>query len=329
MLSDSNFKTAQQSSPKISVNVPVYNTEKYLRGCLESLVAQTFEDFEVVCVDDGSTDKSIEIIREFVSADERFRFFTNERESGASMARNTGVIASRGEYIVSVDSDDIAAPNMLEAFWKASRDGYYDVICAGSTEFMADGGVLWTYTPKDFESEQRLDESEIIKAIPVFWSKMIRRSLYIDNKISCPKRKLYEDLATIPRLFSAANNHRSIPDILYYYRGSRKDSLINKVTGKQITDYADVYRLLFEYFEGREIEIEKIRHSASAITSQLDSDMAFISKKFIASKFTDTEILEHLKQLLLLKVSFLELRPYLKNLDNDELFRQIKVKRFM
>ncbi len=95
--------------------------------------------------------------------------------------------------------------------------------------------------------------------------------------------------------------------------------MINKVTGKQITDYADVYRLLFEYFEGREVTSERKKYMASAILSQFDSDMVFISKKFIASRFTDAEILEHLKQLLLLKVSFLELRSDLKNMNNDEL----------
>jgi glycosyltransferase EpsH len=329
MLSYRDFNTAQQSSPKISVNVPVYNTAKYLRACLDSLVAQTFEDFEVVCIDDGSTDNSIEIIKEFVNRDKRFRLLKNKAGKGASTTRNTGIVASSGEYIVSVDSDDFTSPDMLEKFWDASRDGYYDVICAGSIEFMADGGVSWTHAPKDFESDGHLDEFAVIKTLPVFWSKMIRRSLYIENHIFCPKRKLYVDLATIPRLLSAAKNHRSIPDILYYYQGSRKGSLINKVTGKQITDYADVYRLLFEYFEGREVTSERKKYMASAILSQFDSDMVFISKKFIASRFTDAEILEHLKQLLLLKVSFLELRSDLKNMDNDELLHLIRVKRFV
>jgi glycosyltransferase involved in cell wall biosynthesis len=112
MLSYRDFNTAQQSSPKISVNVPVYNTAKYLRACLDSLVAQTFEDFEVVFIDDGSTDSSVEIIREFIDADKRFRLVQHKTNQGLSAARNTGVRESRGIFIVNVDSDDMACPDI-------------------------------------------------------------------------------------------------------------------------------------------------------------------------------------------------------------------------
>jgi glycosyltransferase involved in cell wall biosynthesis len=330
MLSHDNSTTAQPSSPKISVNVPVYNTEKYLRACLDSLVAQTFEDFEVVCIDDGSTDMSVEIIQEFANRDKRFRLLKNKEGKGASTTRNTGIIASSGEYIVSVDSDDFTTPDMLEKFWNASRDGYYDVICAGSLEFISDGGITSTHIPNDVEVEFNSFELGLMRnTIPVFWAKMIRKSLYTDNNIFCPKQKLYEDLGTIPRLLNAAKNYRSISDILYYYRGLRKESLINSVTGKHITHYADIYRILFEYFEGRISNAEEMAHIAADIIQQLNLDMAFISKKFTASNFEDSDILEYLKQLLLLKVSFLQLRSDLKNLDNDELLHRIKVNRFM
>jgi glycosyltransferase involved in cell wall biosynthesis len=329
MLGHGNFNTAQQSSPKISVNVPVFNTEKYLHACLDSLSSQTFEDFEVVCIDDGSTDNSVEIIQEFIDTDKRFRLVQHKINQGLSAARNTGVRESRGIFIVNVDSDDMASPDMLYKLWKASDNCYYDIVLAGFIEFYDDGGVLFSYRPNHSEEVSESVPFDPFKTIPTLWAKMIKKSLFTDNNIWCPERKLYEDLATFPRLLFAANSYTSVPEILYYYRGSRPGSLINKVTGKQITDYADVYRLLLDYFEQHGCGRKQNRFTKSRILDQFDSDMRYISSKFIASKFTDTEILEHLKQLLLTKVAFLELRSDLKKLDKDELMHRLKVKRFM
>jgi len=102
--------------PQISVVVPVYNVEKYLRECLDSLANQTFEDFEVICVNDGSDDSSIDILEEYASEDERFKIVSQENK-GLSGARNTGMDYIKGRYLLFLDSDDWLELNALELLY--------------------------------------------------------------------------------------------------------------------------------------------------------------------------------------------------------------------
>ena len=98
---------------QISIIIPVYNVEKYLRECLNSILNQTFQDFEIICVDDGSTDKSLEILQEYKRKDDRF-VILQQRHSGAGSARNNGIRLAAGKYIQFLDSDDYFEPTLLE-----------------------------------------------------------------------------------------------------------------------------------------------------------------------------------------------------------------------
>lgn len=111
------------SSPKVSVIIPAYNVEQYLRRCLDSILAQTMPDWEAICVDDGSTDSSAEILAEYAERDARFRIITQEN-GGLSVARNTGTQVAGGVYVNYVDSDDFIHPQTFElAVALAERDG--------------------------------------------------------------------------------------------------------------------------------------------------------------------------------------------------------------
>ena len=99
---------------KFSIIVPVYNVEKEIRECLDSIKNQTYNDFEVLCVDDCGKDSSMDIVREFAAEDSRFKILTHEHNSGVSAARNTGLDAAAGDIIMFVDSDDWIEPNALE-----------------------------------------------------------------------------------------------------------------------------------------------------------------------------------------------------------------------
>ena len=90
---------------KVSVIIPVYNTEKYLRNCLNSIITQTLIEIEIICINDGSTDSSLEILREYAQRDDRF-VLISQTNKGQSFARNKGIDVARGEYIAFVDSDD-------------------------------------------------------------------------------------------------------------------------------------------------------------------------------------------------------------------------------
>lgn len=102
---------------KISVIIPCYNSAKFLPECLDSIMKQTFHDIEIICVNDGSTDETLNILNNYKDKDERFKIFTIEH-SGAACARNFGITKSRGEFLSILDSDDIFKADMLEKMYK-------------------------------------------------------------------------------------------------------------------------------------------------------------------------------------------------------------------
>ena len=108
----------EAKAPTVSIIIPVYNVEKFLRKCLTSLVEQTFQDREIIAVNDGSTDHSLDILREF---EQKYDFITviDQKNRGMSKARNRGLSLARGEYICFIDSDDYVAPNFLERLYNA------------------------------------------------------------------------------------------------------------------------------------------------------------------------------------------------------------------
>lgn len=113
--------------PSISVIIPVYNTERYIRNCFESLQAQTFQNFEVIVIDDGSQDDSISIAKEFLSADRRFKLFL-QKNQGPSAARNNGFLHAKGKYIYFLDSDDYIHPETFEKCIKEFENNDIDLV---------------------------------------------------------------------------------------------------------------------------------------------------------------------------------------------------------
>ena len=123
---------------KVSVIVPVYNAEKYLRYCLNSLKSQTLSNIEFICVNDGSTDKSLEILNEYAKNDSRF-IVLNQENRGSGQARNNALKIAQGEYIGFVDSDDIVSKNYFKALYTASKNGKYDIVATSKIKLFKDG----------------------------------------------------------------------------------------------------------------------------------------------------------------------------------------------
>ena len=121
-------------NPKVSVIIPVYNSSEYIRHCLDSLLSQTLEDIEILCVDDGSTDDSLSILEEYSRKDERVRVLTQEN-AGAGAARNHGLREARGKYLSFLDSDDYFEPDMLEKARKYIIHYKADFVVFGSDQY--------------------------------------------------------------------------------------------------------------------------------------------------------------------------------------------------
>lgn len=144
--------------PEISIIIPVYNAEKYLNMTLNSVLRQTFVDFEVICINDGSTDASWKILQEFSKKDNRIKIYTQEN-SGGSIARNNGLEKARGKYIAFLDNDDIYHPQYLEILYKNIKDTDADVSCCSYIRFEGDNDYI-------FENKLEKDNTQWVSKQP-------------------------------------------------------------------------------------------------------------------------------------------------------------------
>jgi glycosyltransferase involved in cell wall biosynthesis len=210
------------SQPKVSVIIPVYNTAPYLRRCLDSVCGQTLRDIEIICVNDGSTDGSPEILREYAAQDARVRVIDFAGNKGVSIARNTGMDAARGEYIGFVDSDDYIDPYFFDKLYaNASKMGAYIV----------KGKIQWRV--EDGEIQMPSIHSEVLRDKMNFSSEfstsIYRTSFIRDNGIIFPLNITNgEDLAFLAKAVCLAPAVETVDDVIYHYC-KRSDSADTKM----------------------------------------------------------------------------------------------------
>lgn len=186
----------------ISVIIPVYNVEKYLRKCLDSVLNQDFDSFEVIIVDDGSTDSSIKTAKEYADKYQNKIKLIVQENKGLGGARNTGIEAAQGKYIIFVDSDDTIKQGTLSYLYKEIQNADADIAFFG-IEFVKDDGTVNSEL-KPTEEERvvtTLEESPICCYLdPSVCSKLFKTSLFKDNNLKFMERVWYEDLQILPKL---------------------------------------------------------------------------------------------------------------------------------
>ena len=257
---------------KFSIVVPVYNVEHYLEQCLESLQAQNYGDYEVICVNDGSTDSSRDILTEWESRLPQMRVIDREN-GGLSAARNTGLQDAKGEYVVFVDSDDWVEPNFLECLNSSLITHHssltpLDMICFACqrTDNEATDSLHREQTSGwDYYNRHAL-EARVVPFVCV-WQRCYRREFLMDNNLWFREGILHEDNEFTPRVCLKAKSIKVIPDVLYNYRvrpnsimttrGIRsKESLI--LIGNELSelfshesgiDKTIIYRALTQYYQ--------------------------------------------------------------------------------
>jgi len=202
-----------------SVVIPVYNVKDYLPKCIDSVLAQDFTDYEVILIDDGSTDgESGAICDRYAAAHpERIRAI-HKPNGGVGEARNVGIEAAQGEYLIFIDSDDYIAPGMFRVLADAVARFGSDIIGFGAA-LEANGVVvkeLVDHLPTD-RTFTLADTPELMQTMPSPWSRIWRRSLFMDSGVRYPARIWYEDLCTSVKLLALAKSAAFVPDILYYY----------------------------------------------------------------------------------------------------------------
>lgn len=216
----------------ISIIVPIYNVENYLRQCLDSIMSQTYQNFECLLINDGSPDNSADICREYVSKDSRFRYFEKEN-GGLSDARNHGIRQSKGAYLTFVDSDDWLDSYYIETLYDIMIKHKSDVSIACYGAYDEERATYLFYAYGD-EYEKVYSGREVVEQLPKFeggdltfqtsWGILSKRELF--DQITFPVGRINEDIGTNYKLFMQAEKIAYIHKNLYFYR-IRKTSISN------------------------------------------------------------------------------------------------------
>lgn len=216
--------------PKISIIVPVFRVEKYLPVCLDSLRAQTLKDIEIICVDDGSPDRSRMILDQYAALDNRIVVVTKEN-GGLSSARNAGIRVASADYLCFVDSDDLLERNACEVIVGAFKTNKCDVVTYGATAFPAHRSNVWIdnrLSPRDevydsFSPDILLEEN----SHPYAWRTALRRDFLIENQLFFDEDLRFgEDELWHFSIYPRSEKTALISDKLYRYRVEREDSLM-------------------------------------------------------------------------------------------------------
>ena len=208
--------------PLLSIIVPVYDVERYLPKCIDSILAQTFTDFELILVEDGSPDGCPALCDAAAARDARIRVL-HQKNGGLSAARNAGLDAARGKWIGFVDSDDYIAPEMYEALYKAVQSTGADLALCDYAEVDETGApCLPPYTglaQRIFTGRELLKKATNTMAQPA-WNKLYRRVIFA--QLRYPEGKLNEDIFVLPEICLNTKKAVVVPKELYYYvqRGS-------------------------------------------------------------------------------------------------------------
>ena len=248
----------------ISIIIPVYNVENYLRSCLDSVLSQTYKDFEVLMVNDGSTDSSGAICQEFAERDSRFHYFEKEN-GGLSDARNYGLDRAKGHYITFLDSDDFLFEDYLENLYHASRLSDSDITIGGYCRFGDSNFYFYNdrfksdslVSLKDFQAIQYLDSMLDVTFLTfsTAWGKLFKRELF--SELRFPYGKYAEDQFLIWKLYMKADKIYVFNGASYVYR-MNPSGLSNIFTLKHL-DYIDALEERIK--ETKDIEGIEIQHS--------------------------------------------------------------------
>ena len=228
----------EKKGPLISVIVPVYNVEKYLPKCLDSLLAQTWKNLEIIVVDDGSPDNSWDIMQEYARRDSRVRLI-RQKNSGLSAARNAGIDAARGEWLGFLDSDDYVAPEMYERLYCAAAEQEAQMAVCSFVYVTLDGKPIPCASPitKDevltgIQMMERLAEPQNWYYITA-WNRLYQRKLF--DTVRFPVGKFHEDEYTAHRFYWQCERVAVVKDAMYYYV-QRDDSIMHTESVRKQVD---------------------------------------------------------------------------------------------
>lgn len=252
---------------KISVIVPVYNTEKYLKRCLDSILSQSFQDVEIILVNDCSSDNSLSIIKDYMRKDKRIVLINKEKNEGISIARNLGIKKAKGEYILQIDSDDWIEKDYFSEIYQYAKKKKADIVITDFYKDFDNGKILYIKDQEeDIEKKDILLNIFWMKGFPNIWNKLVKREIYIKNKILFPEKIIMgEDLNVIIKLIYFSKNIVKYNKAFVHYIQSPESAV--RIKNKKLNRLKDIYFVLKDlekFFSVQKIDLSlaelKINH---------------------------------------------------------------------
>lgn len=239
--------------PAISLIIPLYNAEKYLWPCLNSVAAQTFKDFEVLCINDGSSDRTEEIVKSFVEQDSRFRLI-NQPNAGCSAARNRGLTEARAPYIALLDQDDMFHPQALEVLYYLINKGNYDV-AEFVNKTVPDNFILQNpplYNLEDIKFEVYQNPFNFYfknkrGGSVLVWNRLYKKDAIAGIEFPVGIQPAEDTIFSLKVMFHTMSIIHTDTELLYY-RDSSTSVMNRGITDKYIKSHADAGKVLSDYF---------------------------------------------------------------------------------
>ncbi len=302
---------------KVSVIIPVYNVEEYLGECLNSVVNQTFEDIEIICVNDGSTDNSLEILNDYALRDNRIKVLTQENKRQGA-ARNLGMDKSSGVYVYFMDSDDYIDLNTIEKLYDNAVSNNSDIVVSKIARFTDDGDKIDYSIPGfDFETQfKNVDFNDFTfnyKDIKQYvlnrsfapWMKLFKKDFLLENNLQFKEHIAYEDVLYHVQTFLKADRISFSPNFFYYYRNNPTSTMNTSENGLDIfkivdfvqqylieNDFMDEFREEFDLFKVVQIlnyiistKSEEYFQKANIEFSKIDFSSNSLKDAFLENKF--------------------------------------------
>lgn len=251
---------------KVSVIIPVYNAEKYLKQCLDSVLNQSLQEIEVICVDDGSTDDSPQILTEYASNDIRLRIVKQEN-AGPGKARNKGMEHSTGKYLIFLDADDWFEPEYLEKMYVKSEQVGADIcICKAQRVDAETGNNL----PSEWMLKEKLVPSDVFSPEEVsqylfqftygqVWDKLYKKNLLVKEGIYFPELRNSEDMPFVYITLLSAHRVTLLSEVMVNYRVNMSSSVSNTIE-KQPEAPFEAFGLVYEFLKEKNL-YEKYKQS--------------------------------------------------------------------
>lgn len=233
---------------KISVIIPIFNSEIYLKKCLDSVLNQTLNDIEIILIDDGSSDSSLQIIKQYAEKYNNIKYRTKINE-GQAIARNLGIEMATGEFISFVDSDDYIENTMFEKLYNIAIKNNSDIVICDYIE---------EYSNKKIEKKSLFINTDSLSKSYILsvagpCSKIIKTDLFKNNNIKFLENNIYEDLAIIPSLALYAKNISYCEEILYHYIIRKNSTMQQTKYNNKLESIFNVMDFLYQQFNRKRL----------------------------------------------------------------------------